>query len=57
MSWKDGMKKLLPQRSAAQKEIEALEKEISERKKKIMMLKNNEKIGKLQKKNEKLGGR
>ena len=56
MSWKDGMKKLLPQRSATQKEIEALEKEIGERKKKIMMLKNNEKIGRLQKKNEKLGG-
>ena len=57
MSWKDGMKKLLPQRSATQKEIEALEKEISERKKKIMILKNNKKIDGLQKKNEKLGGR
>ncbi len=57
MSLRDGMKKLLPQRSATQKEIEALEKEISERKKKIMILKNNKKIDGLQKKNEKLGGR
>lgn len=56
MSWKDGMKKLLPQGSATRKEIEALEKEISERKKKILVLKNNERISRLQKKNEKLGG-
>ena len=57
MNLKDGLRKLLPEKDATKKEIASLQKEIEERKRKIAMLKNNEKIGKLQKKNEKLGGR
>ena len=56
MSLKDNLRKLLPEKDATRKEITDLQKEIEERKRKIAMLKNNEKIGKLQKKNEKLGG-
>jgi hypothetical protein len=56
MNLKDGLRKLLPEKDATKKEIANLQKEIEERKRKIAMLKNNEKIGKLQKRNEKLGG-
>ena len=56
MSWKNSLKKLLPERSATGREIEALKSEIEEHRKKIAIIKNNNRIEKLHRKNEKLEG-